>query len=227
MHYILHYLHYLIILQNLQKIYNTYFHTTTMTRPITHLTSNSTSVPKDSPPSSSSTPQDTLQEMLAIMHCLEQRLDDTEKCLDDLEAVDVLDQSNFVTNQAIDAILAEKFSASYGSTMESISCLSALVAELHIRSQPAPQALPALLASSRPSGFFQKDSKDFHVSHLIELLTDESLASDSLQDLEIFYDSILSHFNTIALTADLYPKYQDLSKSFDFYRYLTRQDHTV
>ncbi len=161
------------------------------------------------------------------MRCLEQRLDDTDKRLDDLEAVAVPDPSTFVTNQVIDAILAEKFSASYGSTMESISCLSASVAELHVRSQQAPQALPALLPSSHPSGFFQKESKDFHVSHLIKLLTDESLASDSLQDLEIFYDSILSHFNTIALTADLYPKYRNLPKSFDFYRYLTQQDHTI
>ncbi len=87
--------------------------------------------------------------------------------------------------------------------LESLSRLSASAAELHLRSTTVPQALSPTTQASRPSGFFQKESKDFHVSHLIKLLSDESLATDSLQDLEIFYDSILSHFNTVTLTAVL------------------------
>ncbi len=56
-----------------------------MTRPITRLTSNSTSIPENTPPSSSSSPQENLQEMLTIMRHLEQWLDDTDKRLDDLK----------------------------------------------------------------------------------------------------------------------------------------------
>ncbi len=129
------------------------------------------------------------------MRHFEQRLDSTDQRLDDLEAIEVPHPSSFVTPQTIDAILTEKFNASYGSTLESITRLSASV---------APQPLLTPTQASHPSGFFQKKSKDFHVSHLIKLLVNESLASDSLQDHEIFYNSILSHFNTIALTAELF-----------------------
>jgi hypothetical protein len=111
--------------------------------------------------------------------------------------------------------------------MESITHLSASVAELHLHSQNVPQAQTTLTTITHPSGFFQKESKEFHVSHLIKLLADESSASDSLEDLEIFYDSILSHFNMIALTAELFPTYRDLPKSFNFYQHLAQQDRTI
>ncbi len=46
----------------------------------------------------------------------------------------------------------------------------------------------------RLSGFHQLESKDFHVSRLLKLLDTVTLASDSLQDLETFHDTIQSHF---------------------------------
>ncbi len=64
------------------------------------------------PTASSSAPSpDPMQEILTIMQRLEQRLNDTDKRLDDLEAIDVPDISTFVTSQAIDFILTDKFNA--------------------------------------------------------------------------------------------------------------------
>jgi hypothetical protein len=83
------------------------------------------------------------------------------------------------------------------------------------------------LSTTQTTGFFQKESKDFHVSKLMKLLDLEVLNSDSLQDLEIFFDSILSHFNTVTLTTDLFPKYRDLPRTFDFYHHLCQLDRTI
>jgi hypothetical protein len=74
--------------------------------------------------------------------------------------------------------------------------------------------------SSRLTGFHQKESKDFHVSKFIKLLQDDILNSDSLQDLELFFDGIISHLNTIAITSNLFPSYQDLDTTFDFKTHL-------
>lgn len=62
---------------------------------------------------------------------------------------------------------------------------------------------------------------------LIKLLTDKKLRGDSLQDLELFFDGILSTFNTVAPTSELYPKYRGLPKSFDFYHHLCQLDCTI
>ncbi len=70
--------------------------------------------------------------------------------------------------------------------------------------------------SHKPTGFHQKESRDFHVIKFIKLLADDTLNSDSLQDLELFYDGIISHLNNVALTSDLFPSYQDLTTTFDF-----------
>lgn len=43
------------------------------------------------------------------MRHLEQHLDATNQCLDDLEAAEVPDPSTFVTSQAIDTILTDFF----------------------------------------------------------------------------------------------------------------------
>jgi hypothetical protein len=51
------------------------------------------------------------------------------------------------------------------------------------------------------------------------------LASDSLQDLETFFDTIHSHFSTVTLHNHLYPKYQDLQDDFSFYSYLCSPEH--
>jgi hypothetical protein len=81
--------------------------------------------------------------------------------------------------------------------------------------QSSPQTT-SFSGSQKPTGFHQKESRDFHVSKFRKLLADDSLNSDSLQDLELFYDGIISHLNTVALTSDLFPSYQDLTTTFDF-----------
>jgi hypothetical protein len=73
--------------------------------------------------------------------------------------------------------------------------------------------------STRPSGFHQPESKDFHVSCLLKLLDTVNLASDSLQDLETFHDTIQSHFSTVSTSSDIFPKYKNLTPTFKF------QDH--
>ncbi len=65
------------------------------------------------------------------------------------------------------------------------------------------------------------------MSKLVKLLNEEKLGGDSLQDLELYFDGILSTFNTVTLTTDLYPKYHDLPKTFDFQRHLCQLDRTI
>lgn len=84
-----------------------------MTRPTTRQTSNSTSVPDETSISSSSSHQDTLQEILTIMRHLEQHMNDTDHCLVQLETIAPQDTSIFVTSQDIDSLIAEKFNDSY------------------------------------------------------------------------------------------------------------------
>jgi hypothetical protein len=111
-----------------------------------------------------------------------------------------------LSQEIIENIIETKFNNTYQATLESFSRLSASVAELHLRQSNTPASS---LSSPRHHGFFLQETKDFHVSRLIKLLDPEVLRSDSLQDLEIFFDSVLSHFNTVALTTDLYPRYRD------------------
>jgi hypothetical protein len=129
-----------------------------------------------------------------------------------------------MTPAEIETLIDSKFHATYQTTFDSFSTLSASVAALHLQHSTSPTTS---LSTSRSTGFFQKESKDFHVSKLVKLLELEVLHSDSLQDLEIFFDSILSHFNTVALTTDLYPRYRDLPLTFDFYCHLCQLDCTV
>jgi hypothetical protein len=151
-------------------------------------------------------------------------LEDTQQRLSSLEHDS--SPSNNLTSDAIEHLINDKLRESYGPTLASISSLSASIAELALHQQP--QSIDSTISpSSRPHGFFQKESKDFHVSRLLKLLDTEVLQSDSLQDLELFFDSILSHFNTVALTSDLYPKYRDLTPTFDFYRHLCQLDRTI
>lgn len=93
--------------------------------------------------------------------------------------------------------------------------------QMHLHRSSSPTTTTSNLTISshsthRPTGFHQKESRDFHVSKLLKLLTDDILTSDSLQDLELFFDGITSHLNTIALTSNLFPSYQDLDTTFDF-----------
>ena len=101
-----------------------------------------------------------------------------------------------MTQEELTNFIQTQFDATYRTTLDSFSRLSASVAELHSQHSTSP-----VLSSSMPrsSGFFQKESKDFHVSKLVKLLADEKLGGDSLQDLELFFDGILSTlFFTIA-----------------------------
>lgn len=72
------------------------------------------------------------------------------------------------------------------------------------------------ISPSKKTGFTQPESKDFHSSKLEKLLEGITLGGDSLLDLELSFDSILSKFEAITLTSQLYPKYKDLTVDFDF-----------
>lgn len=112
-----------------------------------------------------------------------------------------------VMQEVLETIIDTKFQATYQASLDSFIHLSAFVVKLHLQ-HSASQV--SSLSTPRPTGFFQKKSKDFHVSHLMKLLEQEFLHSDSLQYLDILFESILSHFNTVALTTELYPRYCDL-----------------
>jgi hypothetical protein len=76
-----------------------------MTHPITRQNPTSSSTLDDPTPAFSTLPQEPLQEMLDIMHRLEQRIDDTDKCLALLEAPSASDPIPLVTPQDINDIL--------------------------------------------------------------------------------------------------------------------------
>jgi uncharacterized protein YoxC len=75
-------------------------------------------------------------------------------------------------------------------------------------------------SSTKSIGFHQRESKDFHISKLLKLLENHTLDGDSLQDLEIFYDTLASHFATITLTGNALPTYKDLTVQFTFLDHL-------
>ncbi len=85
-----------------------------MTRPITRLHPEPSSQLDESTNSSSPPSLDPMLEMLAIMRRLEQRLNETDQRLTNLEALEVPDPSTFFTPQDIDALITAKFDASYG-----------------------------------------------------------------------------------------------------------------
>ncbi len=57
--------------------------------------------------------------------------------------------------------------------------------------------------TQRKSGFGQPESMDFHASKLETLLTGIVLNGDTLLDLELFFDSILSNLESVMLTSSL------------------------
>jgi hypothetical protein len=197
-----------------------------MSRPTTRSTSSSSpNVDNISPPTVTSP---TIDQHLALM---DQRLTSILELLAQPDHRHSFDSSPPpiisappMTPAEIETLIDSKFHATYQMTLDSFSSLSASIAALHLQHSTSPATS---LSTPRPTGFFQKESKDFHVSKLIKLLELEVLHSDSLQDLEIFFDSILSHFNTVALTNDLYPRYRDLPPTFDFYRHLCQLDRTI
>ncbi len=129
-----------------------------------------------------------------------------------------------LSQKAMENFLQTKFNDANLATLEAFSHLSTSVAELHLwqSTTPAPS-----LSSPHPHGFFQQETKDFYVGQLVKLLEFEVLQSNSLQDLEVIFDSVLSHFNTVAVTTDLYQCYRDLPITFDFYCHLCQLDCTI
>jgi len=79
----------------------------------------------------------------------------------------------------------------------------------------------------RTIGFHQPESKDFHVSKLLKLLETHTLTGDSLQDLEIFYDIIISHLATVTLNSNILPTYRQLTPSFRFQEHLCCPNHNT
>jgi hypothetical protein len=204
-----------------------------MTRPTTRSQStNDSSDLLDQPPAPSSPPLD--DRILTVLDRIEQRL----QTLESNQRLLTTQFENFtseptpiistplpqITHEDMETFLDTKFNETYRTTLDSFSRLSASVAEIRA-AQPSITTPPSLAA--RSSGFFQKENKDFHVSKLVKLLADEKLGGDSLQDLELFFDGILSTFNSVALTNDLYPKYRDLPKSFDFQHHLCQLNRTI
>jgi len=80
-------------------------------------------------------------------------------------------------------------------------------------------------AHQRATGFHQPESKDFHVSKFLKLLETHTLTGDSLQDLEIFYEIIISHLATVTLNSNILPAYRQLTPSFRFQDYLCCPKH--
>jgi len=68
----------------------------------------------------------------------------------------------------------------------------------------------------RPLGFHQTISKDFSVSKLQKELKDIKLTSDTLKDIEIFWDAILGAFTNLCQVNQAFPYYRDLSRDFTF-----------
>jgi len=78
----------------------------------------------------------------------------------------------------------------------------------------------SVISTTRLTGFHQPESKDYHVSRLLKLLDTVTLASDSLQDLETFHDTIRSHFATVSTSSNIFPNYKSLQPSFTFHEHL-------
>jgi len=79
----------------------------------------------------------------------------------------------------------------------------------------------------RNTGFHQPESKDFHVSKFLKLLETHTLTGDSLQDLEIFYDIIISHLATVTLNSNILPTFHQLTPSFCFQDHLCCPKHNL
>jgi hypothetical protein len=73
-----------------------------------------------------------------------------------------------------------------------------------------------LSKTKKSIGFHQTESKDFHISKLLKLLETHTLTGDSLQDIEIFYDTIATHLATVTLKSNLLPTYRKLTPTFTF-----------
>ncbi len=85
-----------------------------------------------------------------------------------------------------------------------------------LKTHPLLTGTTALRSSSTGSvGFHQNTSKDFSVFKLQKELKEIKLLGDTLKDLEIFWDAILSAFTNLCQINQAYPYYRDLKSTFD------------
>lgn len=82
-----------------------------------------------------------------------------------------------------------------------------------IQAASISQVLPK---TKKLSGFHQQESKEFHVSKLLKLLDTHTITGEALQDLEIFYDTIILHLSTVTLQSHLYLLIETSTLPFDF-----------
>jgi hypothetical protein len=73
---------------------------------------------------------------------------------------------------------------------------------------------------TKKTGFDQPASKDFHASTFGECISGLYLGGDTLLDLESFHDSIFTKLESITLSSNLFLKYKDLPRDFDYYHCL-------
>jgi hypothetical protein len=136
----------------------------------------------------------------------QQKLDDMEQ---DLAPI-ISDHANRITETNVDRIIETKLTS------------STLIRNL-IHQELAPFSTSSSFTTgsiTRKTGFGQPESKDFHASRFDERLSGLSLGGDTLLDLESFHDSILIKLESITLSSNLFPKYKDLPRDFDYYRCL-------
>jgi hypothetical protein len=109
------------------------------------------------------------QRLISLLECLEKRLTDTDSRLSTIErnhqvlsdsVRDLTESSLFpvsstpsINPEDLESFIQAKFNATYQTTLDSISHLSASIAELHLR-QTDPAA--SSLTPSRSKGFFSK-----------------------------------------------------------------------
>jgi hypothetical protein len=140
--------------------------------------------------------------------------------------IDIIDQQDAtILPQVVRSVVQEELRTSAPDTIALEQRLQASVADSITHAMTTNLAIEPIITSlindvrdlrtkstapSKKTGFSQLETKDFHASKLESLLTGVVLNGDSLLDLELFFDSILSKFESITLTSSLYPQYGHL-----------------
>jgi hypothetical protein len=140
-------------------------------------------------------------------------------------------QENTLSKPDIEHLIVKKWEdeldphnkSHYDFKAEASTCLDSLDTILQdmitttLKSHPLLTGTTTLRSSStRSVGFHQATSKDFSVFKLQKELKEIKLFGDTLKDLEIFWDAILSAFANLCQLNQAYPYYHDLKPNFDF-----------
>jgi hypothetical protein len=177
-------------------------------------------------------PSSTECQILSILEGMESHLNDHKTRLDSIDTINIssfkeslksldekyttllqtshhsLSPSPDNISSTVQDIINDKYTQMFQPTIEAFTCLT--TSSRHLQSTPTP-------AASLTSTYKQ----------ILKPLDSETLNGDSLQELELFYDTILSHFNTVTLSTELYLKYRKLTKTFDFERHLCQMNRTI